>query len=57
MNGVDIAVIVIVCVAVVAVAGYLIYRKIKHKGGCCDCSSCSSCGACPHCNPEGDKKD
>lgn len=58
MGPVDIAVIVIVCVAVVAVAGYLIYRKVKHKGGCCDCSDCSSCGgACPHCTPKDDKKD
>ncbi len=59
MNPVDIAVIVIVCVAVAAVVGYLIYRKVKHKGGCCDCSGgCSSCGgSCPHCTPKDDKKD
>ena len=37
MNAVDIAVIVIVSVAVVAVAGWLIYSKIKGKGGCCGC--------------------
>lgn len=57
MNPVDIAVIVIVCVAVGAVIGYFIYRKVKHKGsGCCDCGgSCPSCGACPHCNAK-DKK-
>ncbi|MDE7083246.1 MAG: hypothetical protein K2O89_06075 [Clostridia bacterium] len=57
MNGVDIAVIVIVCVAVVAVAGYLIYRKVKHKGGCCDCSSGSCNGSCPHCHPKQDDKE
>ena len=57
MNGVDIAVIVIVCVGFVLAAGYLIYRKVKKKGGCCDCGgSCSACGkggkGCPHCNGE-----
>lgn len=45
MNGVDIAVIVIVSVAVVAVVGWLIYRKVKHKGGCCDCG-CNGCDMC-----------
>ena len=57
MNPVDIAVIVIVCVAVVAAVGYIIFRKVKHKGGCCDCSSCSSCGgSCPHCTQKNDKE-
>lgn len=52
MGAVDIAVIIIVSVAVVAVAGWLIYRKVKHKGGCCDCGC--GCGAnCEHCK---DKK-
>lgn len=47
MNGVDIAVIVIVCVAVAAALGYLVYRKVKHRGGCCsDCSDCSECSGC-----------
>lgn len=47
MNGVDIAVIVVVSVAVLAAVGYLIYRKVKHKGGCCDCSSCGgNCNCC-----------
>ena len=48
MNAVDIAVIVIVSVAVLGVIGYIIYRKLKHKGiGCdCGCSSCSGCTAC-----------
>ncbi len=65
MNGVDIAVIVIVCVAFAAAVGRLIYRKVKHKGGCCDCGSCNGCTACksaqpdgkscPHCNGENKK--
>ena len=48
MNPVDIAVIVIVSVAVLGVISWFIYRKIKHKGiGCdCGCSSCSGCTAC-----------
>ena len=54
MNAIDIAVIVIVCVAVVGVAGYLIYRKLKHKGGCCDCSSCN--GACNCCSAHKDEE-
>lgn len=54
MGPVDIAVIVIVGVAVLGVAAYLIYRKVKGKGGCCDCSSCG--GSCPHCHPKQDDK-
>lgn len=50
MNPVDIAVIVIIGVAVICVSAYLIYRKIKGKGGCCDCSSCG--GNCSCCNKE-----
>ena len=47
MNGFDIAIIVIVSVAAVAAIGYLIYRKVKHKGGCdCGCEGCSGCSAC-----------
>ena len=52
MSGIDIAVIVIVSVAVLAVAAVLIYRKIKHKGGCCDCG----CKTCPHCDKCSTKK-
>ncbi len=48
MSGVDIAIVVVVCVAVVAAAGVILYRKLKHKGGCCDCGS--DCGGnCAHC--------
>ncbi|MDE6441786.1 MAG: FeoB-associated Cys-rich membrane protein [Clostridia bacterium] len=47
MSGVDIAVIVIVSVAVLAVVGWLVYRKVKHKGGCCDCGcGCNGCTMC-----------
>ncbi len=48
MNGIEIAVIVIVAVLFAAALGYIIYRKLKHKGGCdCDCGgNCASCGAC-----------
>ena len=52
MSGVDIAVIVIVSVAVLGVAAYLIYRKVRHKGGCCDCGS----KTCPHCDKCSSKK-
>ena len=51
MNGIDIAVIVIVSVAVLAVAGWIIYRKVKHKNIGCDCG-CGSCNGCSACNKE-----
>lgn len=44
MNGSDIAVIVIVSVAVLAVAAALIYRRIRHKGCCGGCKGCPHCG-------------
>lgn len=46
MGPIDIAVIVVVCVAVLGVAGYMIYRKIRHKPIGCDCSSCDGCRGC-----------
>lgn len=47
MNGVEIAVIVIVSVAFVAALAGIIYKKIKHKGGCdCGCDGCTHCGKC-----------
>ncbi len=57
MNPWDIAIIVIVCVAFACVCGWLIYRKVKHKGGCCgcDCGNCGGGASCPHCKNE-DKK-
>ena len=48
MNGADIAVIVVVCAAVAAVAGWFIYRKIKHKNIGCDCGC--GCNGCTLCN-------
>ncbi len=56
MGAVEIAVIVIVAVAFAGVAGWLIYRKVKHKGGCagCDCG-CGGGVGCPHCK-NADKK-
>lgn len=54
MNPFDIVVIVVISVAVLAVAGILIYRKVRHKGGCCGCD-CGSGANCPHCK-HGDKK-
>ena len=51
MNAVDIAVIVIISVAVVAGAGWLIYSKIKGKGGCCGCG-CKGCTACRKCKKD-----
>lgn len=46
MGPVDIAVIVVVSVAVLCAVGYIIFRKVKHKGGCCDCEACSHCSHC-----------
>ncbi len=51
MNGVDIAVIVIVCVAVAGVIGWFIYRKVKHKSIGCDCG-CNGCTMCDKCKKE-----
>lgn len=45
MNAVDIAVIVVVSLAVLGVVGWIIYRKVKGKKVCCDCD-CSSCKGC-----------
>lgn len=46
MNPWDIAIIVIVCVAFAGVCGWLIYRKVKHKGGCCGCECGAHCQNC-----------
>ncbi len=55
MGALDIVVLVLVCVAFAGAAGWLIYRKVKHKGGCTGCD-CGSCGAhCPHCRDKADK--
>lgn len=47
MGTVDIVVIVILSAALLGVAGYFIYRKVKHKGSGCDCGcDCASCSMC-----------
>lgn len=46
MGVVDIVVICAVGAALAGAIAYLIYRKVKHKGGCCDCQSCSGCTHC-----------
>ncbi|MGN1060999.1 MAG: hypothetical protein ACI4QN_04625 [Candidatus Coproplasma sp.] len=52
MQPVDIVIICVVSVAFVVALGVIIYRKIKHKGGC-DCG----CDCCPHgCNRKKDER-
>ena len=41
----DIIVLILISAAVAGVTGYMIYRKIKHRGGCCNCG-CDGCTAC-----------
>ena len=53
MSGADIAVIVVVSVAFAAAVGIMIWRKLKHKGGCCDCDCCHSCSqTCDKCKKD-----
>lgn len=52
MSVTDIVVVVLVCVAVLAAVGVIIYRKVKHKGGCCDCCDCCGCTQCKGKKPE-----
>ena len=50
MGAFDIAVIVTVSVAFAAVVGIMIWRKVKHKGGCdCGCGTCAGCAGCRAC--------
>ncbi|MDE7464447.1 MAG: hypothetical protein K2M48_05400, partial [Clostridiales bacterium] len=59
MSPIDIAIIVIVAVLFAAAFGYVLYRKLRGKGGCdCggDCGGCGSCSGCNGCGPD-DKKD
>lgn len=44
MGPFDIIVIVLLSVAVLAVIGSVIYKKMSGKGGGCDCG----CEGCPH---------
>lgn len=55
MNGIDIAVIVIVSVAVLGVIGWLVYKKVKHKSIGCDCGCGCGCNGCTLCD-KGKKK-
>lgn len=54
MNPLEIAIIVIVCVAFASAVTAAVIRKVKHKGCCDDCSSCS--GACAYRKPD-EKRD
>ncbi len=54
MGPFDIVVVVVISVAVIGVIAGIIYRKVKHKGGCCGCD-CGTCNGCSHCNGEGKK--
>lgn len=54
MGTFDIIVIAIICVAVLAVIGTVIYKKIKHKGGGCGCGcGCEGCSSCNLCEKNG----
>jgi hypothetical protein len=57
MSGLEIAIVVVVAVAFVAVVGTMLYKKLTHKGGGCGCG-CDGCsgGSCPHCNPSAHNK-
>lgn len=46
MNAFDIVVVALISAAASGVIGWLIYRKVKGKGGCCGCSNCSGGNAC-----------
>lgn len=49
MSPVEIVIVVVVGVAFLAAVGGIIYRKVKHKGGCCGCDcGCSDCPGCSH---------
>ena len=56
MGAVEIAIVTVVGVAFLAAVGVIIYRKVKHKGGCCDCG-CSSCPSCSACSQKKTGKD
>jgi len=52
MTPVDIVIICVVAVAFLAAVGVIIYRKVKHKGGC-DCG-CEGCPHACHCHSKDD---
>lgn len=52
MSGIDIAIIVVVVALFLSAVGYILYRKLRGKGGC-DCGgSCATCGLCKAKQPE-----
>ena len=47
MNAVEIIAVVVAAAAFLAAISYLIVRKIRRKGACCDCDGgCASCHCC-----------
>ncbi|MCI8412973.1 MAG: hypothetical protein HFE47_02605 [Clostridia bacterium] len=45
MTAAEIMILIAVCVAFAGAVAAILYRKITHKGGCCDCSACDGgCG-------------
>jgi hypothetical protein len=57
MSAFDIAIIILVSVAFVAVVAGVIYKKVKGKGGCdCGCDGCPHCTACHSAKPDRKKK-
>ncbi|MDE6294170.1 MAG: hypothetical protein K2L88_06085 [Clostridiales bacterium] len=63
MNGAEIVLLVVLCVAFAVALGIIIYNLVKGKSCCGDCEGCSGChakkknsdsagsgnGKCPHC--------
>ena len=45
MGALDIVLLILLGAAVCGVVARAIWRKVRHKGGCCDCSGCKDC---PH---------
>ena len=54
MKPIEIVIIVAAVVFVCSVVGWSIYKKVKHKGSCCDC--CSQCSHCSECVKENKNK-
>ena len=49
MGTVEIIIVVAVGVAFLVALGVIIYKKVKHKGGCCGCDcGCGSCNCRMH---------
>ncbi len=57
MSAFDIAIAVVVPVLFLAAVGFIIYRKVKHKGSIdCDCCNCSECHGCCNCKNDNGKE-